>query len=227
MSHTPPGLSVLLLDDIPALFDHARTTVIGQFFTGKQFMCKFPGGQLYFESKLSLDTDGSPVYAPQDPSGQLVTSTRLADGSSLDSDIINYFVLPGGFWSAHGIRKGDIAVVIFGVQQAFACFGDVGPAASLGEGSISLHRELGNETIRGRHTATGGTLINRGIDRDVVTIVFPGSGNGFGRANQESAAIGLVQFQRLKQEAAAFKQQVQQSIQRVRDMFIPSLLRNR
>lgn len=225
MSHKPPGLSVLLLDDIPALFGHSQTTVITQSFTGKQFMCKFPNGQLYFESKLSLDTDGSPVYAPQDPSGQLATSTRLADGSNLDSDIINYFVLPGGFWAAHGIRKGDIAVVINGIRHAFACFGDVGPAASLGEGSISLHRELGNETIRGRDTATGGTLINRGIDRDVVTIVFPGSGNGFGRNNQESAGIGAMHFQRLKQEATAHKQQVEQSLQRLRNMFIPSILR--
>jgi len=225
MAHKPPGISVLLLGDIPALFDHSNTKTIKQSFKGKEFTCKFPGGQLYFESKLSLDADGSPVYAPQDPTGQLHTAARLADGSDLDADVLNYFVLPGGFFAQHGIRKGDIGVVIFGVRKAFACLGDVGPSGSLGEGSISLHRELGNETTRGRHTASGGTLINRGIDGNVVTIVFPGSGNGFARTNLESAGIGSMHFQRLQQQATAFKRQVTQSLQNVRNMFIPDLLR--
>ena len=225
MPHSPPGLSVHLLDDIPALFQHPGTREITQIFAGKEFMCTFPSGQLYFESKLSLDADGSPVYAPQDPTGQLVTATKLPDGSNLDADIINYFVLPNGFYLHHGIRKGDIAVVIFGLYKAFACFGDVGPAHSLGEGSISLHRALGHETISGRDTATGGRLINRGIDRGVIAIVFPRSGNGLGRTNQESAAIGAIHFQRLKQEAASYKRQIQQTVQSVRNMFIPKILR--
>jgi Fungal chitosanase of glycosyl hydrolase group 75 len=231
MAHTPPGLSVLLLMDIRVLFDHSNTREIAQNFVGKEFMCKFPSGQLYFESKLALDTDGSPVYAPLDRTGQLQTAVKLADGTDLDADVINYFVLPGlkshgtFFFAHHGIRKGDIGIVIHGIRMAFACFGDVGPSGSLGEGSISLHRELGNETIRGRETASGGTLTNRGINRGVITIVFPGSGNGFGRTNLESAGIGLMHFQRLQREATVFKQQVDQSLRNLRNAFIPSILR--
>lgn len=92
-------------------------------------------------------------------------------------------------------------MVIHGITTAYACFGDVGPAHSLGEGSIALHRELGNETIVGRETANGWTLINNDIPSGVIPIVFPGSGNGLGRANRESKAIGEKLFQKPQQEA--------------------------
>lgn len=163
-------------------------------------MCRFPAGQIYYESKLDLDTDGS-FYASMDPTGQKQTSAKDADGNYLDADVINYFVLPGGFDKRHGIRIGDIGVVIFGIRKVYACYGDVGPPNKLGEGSISLHRELGHETIVGRDTASGGRLRNLGISSGVITIVFPGSGNGKGRTNAESAAIGEPLFQRLQSEA--------------------------
>jgi hypothetical protein len=99
------------------------------------------------------------------------------------------------------------------------------PPGSLGEGSISLHRELGHETIKNRHTANGGTLINAGLDSGVITIVFAGSGNGRGRTNEESAAIGEPLFQRLKLEAFAYKQQAEQFAQKMRQQFIPKILR--
>lgn len=225
ITYKPEGLAVLVLDDIPVLFNHPKTQVISDVFKGKKFMCKLPTGQIYFDSKLALDSDGSPVYAPQDPSGQLHTATKLPDGSDLDADVINYFVLPGGFWLKHGIRKGDIGVVIFGIRVAFACFGDVGPSDSLGEGSISLHRELGNEPIRNRDSASGGRLINRGIDSGAITIVFPGSGNGFGRKNADSKALGETLFRKLKVEAASYRGQVRQFSNKVRDMFVPGILR--
>jgi hypothetical protein len=224
-TYKPEGLAVLQLDDIPVLFNHPKTQIISDAFKGKKFMCKLPSGQLYFDSKLSLDTDGSPVYFPQDPSGQLHTSTKFPGGGDLDSDLINYFVLPGGFYPKHGINKGDIGVVIFGIRMAFACFGDVGPAGSLGEGSISLHRELGNEIIRNRDTASGGTLINRGIDSGVITIVFPGSGNTWGRKNAESKVLGEILFRKLKQEATSYQAQLAQFRNKVRDMFVPAIVR--
>ena len=198
--YQPQGLSVLTLDRIPYLFYHPKTQTITTHFIGKKFMCKFPGGQLYYESKLDLDTDGS-FYVAQDPSGQQTTSAKDAQKNSLDADVINYFVLPGGFFAAHNIRIGDIGVVIYGIRKVYACFGDVGPATKLGEGSISLHRELGHETIVGRHTANGGRLINAGINSGVITIVFPGSGNGRGRTNAESAAVGEPLFRKLQNEA--------------------------
>jgi hypothetical protein len=200
------GLAVLILDNIMDLIDNPRTKTISGSFSGMEFMCKFPNGQLYFESKLALDTDGSVFAIPdatghkQDPTGQASTSAIDANRNFLDADRINYFVLPGGFASKHGIRIGDIGVVINGIRKVYACFGDVGPSSSLGEGSISLHRELGHETV------VGGRLINAGISGGVITIVFPGSGNGLGRTNQESAIIGEPLFRKLQIEAVRFEQ---------------------
>jgi hypothetical protein len=194
MAYRPQGLAVLILDRIVDLISSPRTNTISQSFSGKKFMCKFPNGQLYFESKLALDTDGS-VFAKQDPSGQAATSAKDANGNFLDADRINYFVLPGGFASKHHIRIGDIGVVINGIRKVYACFGDVGPSHSLGEGSISLHRELGHETV------VGGHFINAGLPGGMITIVFPGSGNGRGRTNLESARIGALLFQKLQDEA--------------------------
>jgi hypothetical protein len=200
--YQPKGLAVLVLDSISNLFHHPKTKAVDTPFRGKTFMCKFPSGQLYFESKLDLDTDGS-IYAAQDPTGQPATSAKDAEGHNLDADLINYFVLPGGFFVHHRIRIGDIGVVIRGIRKAYACFGDVGPAHSLGEGSIALHRDLGHETIVNRHTANGGHLVNSGIPSEVITIVFPGSGNGLGRRNDESEAIGEPLFQKLMREGDA------------------------
>jgi len=202
MAYQPQGLAVLILDKIVDLIGDPRTQPISKHFIGKKFMCKLPNGQLYFESKLALDTDGSQFAIPdatghkQDPTGQEATSARDKDGNFLDADRINYFVLPGGGFAArHGIRIGDIGIVINGILTAFACYGDDGPANSLGEGSISLHRELGHETV------VNGRLKNAGLPGGVITIVFPGSGNSFGRTNQESAAVGRPLFQGLLKEA--------------------------
>ena len=173
-------------------------------------MCKFPNGELYFESQLDIDTDRSQYWSedgpPAKPFGSPNTSARWADGKSLDADLINYFVLPGGFYAHHGISVGDIGVVIRDIRMTYACFGDVGPSGKLGEGSIALHRELGNETIRDRDSADGGHLINglkggNGIASGVITIVFPGSGNGLGRTNRESATIGSALFEKLNRQA--------------------------
>ena len=171
--YKPDGLTALMLGDIPALFNSPDTEVITQFFKGKEFMCLLPGGELYFDSKLSLDLDGSPFWTQDQPDSQPQTSVKWEDDVDVDSNIYNYFVLPGNFWNAHGFREGDIGVVIYGLRIVFACFVDVGPKGSLGEGSIALHRELGFATVR-----NGVENTKWGIDSGVVTIVFPQTGNG-------------------------------------------------
>jgi hypothetical protein len=203
VAYQPPGVSVPILGQIPLLFDNPMTTELTRVFAGKTFMCKFPHGQLYFESRLALDTDGS-AFAAQDPTGRLAeTSAKNANGNNLDADQINYFVLPGGFYSQHGIQIGDIGVVIFRTRRVFACFGDEGPPDLLGEGSIALHRALGHETIR-NNSLIDARHGGEGIDGGVITIVFPGSGNGRGRTNAESQQIGEGLFMRLQAEAEFF-----------------------
>jgi hypothetical protein len=201
VTHTyqPQGLAAHILGGITTLFLHPKTQEIGEgphhhhHLTGKKYMCTFPGGQLYFESKLDLCTDGS-VYWRQDHTGQPDTATKYPNGASLDADAINYFVLPGGFYGQYKITKGDIGVVINGSRKTYACFGDVGPTHKLGEGSIALHRALGHETIH------HGRLRNEGISSGVITIVFPSSGNGYGRTNAESLSIRDLLFKALQKE---------------------------
>ncbi len=69
ITHKPEGLAVLTLDDIPKLFHNPQTKVIRDQLIGNKFMCKFPSGQLFSDSKLDLDTDGS-FYHSQDGTGQ-------------------------------------------------------------------------------------------------------------------------------------------------------------
>src|SRR5436190_17461197 len=144
-TYQPPVASQPLLGNVVSLLNSSRTHGIRPLLHGARHMAKLPGGEVYYDSALELDTDGS-VYAAQDGTGQSRTSLRYADGSSVDADDIPYFVLPGHFYTRHRIQLGDVAAVIYGRLLAFAVFADVGPAANIGEGSIALHRALGHET---------------------------------------------------------------------------------
>lgn len=145
------------------------------FQTNPKAVLKLEGGELYFDSLLNLDTDGS-IYFSQDGQGQNATSIQNSDGSPIDADAVPYFVLPEhGFYQQFGIKLGDVAAVIYRDKIEFAVFADQYGhqhlEEQLGEGSIALHRFLGHETI-----TPDGQLIDEAIDGDVITIVFPNSG---------------------------------------------------
>lgn len=210
VTYKPDGLTGLMLGDIPALFNSPDTEIITQWFKGKEFMCLLPGGELYFDSKLSLDLDGSPFWQQDQPDSQPQTAVKWEDGVDVDSNVYNYFVLPGNFWNAHGFREGDIGVVIYGLRVVFACFVDVGPTTSLGEGSIALHRELGFETVKNNVVNT-----KWGIDSGVVTIVFPQTGKGkqlkkgwkpYASHNSDCYRLGFHLFEDLKRRATNYTQ---------------------
>jgi hypothetical protein len=158
---------------------------------------------------MELDTDGS-VYAQKDHHGRKdgETSAHDRDGHPLDANAVNYFVLPdGAFMGRFGINLGDIAAVIFRERLAFACLGDIGPPDRLGEGSIALHRALGFERV------PKGKLGDAGIDRDVVTIVFPNSGlndptnqKKVGVSTLESQVRGVLWMAALTQTGDQFEQ---------------------
>jgi hypothetical protein len=189
------------LGPIVSLLTHPKTQ-IGDKFVGAKFLCRFPGGQLYFDSGLEVDTDGS-TFARQDKTGNSGTSIKDANGKDLDAATINYFVLPkGGFDAKYHIGDGDLGVVLFESKKVYACYGDRGPNNKLGEGSLSLHSDLGHERV------AGGRFINKGIDSGVVTIVFPRSGNGKGRTNGESEVNCKPLFEKLRGEAFDYEMEL-------------------
>jgi len=190
MPYTPPAASLDHLGTITNLIAHA--TPIAKEITKKPALfAKLPGGQIYFDTDLELDTDGWPGGPGGDSSWQAHTSLRYNDDSSLNANTVPYFVLPGppDWYTALGVAKGDYAAVIFKTKLAFAVFGDVGPEKKLGEGSIELLRRLGVDRMK-----PNGTVVNAGIDPHILTIVFPGSGDPIHRSDEASliAAIGTT-----------------------------------
>lgn len=87
----------------------------------------------------------------------------------VDATAIPYFVAPSSFVKAHGLKDGTIAAVYRPRTNriAFAVFADSG---GLGEASIKLHRDLGNEPTTLRD---GVARAKRRIEDPVLTVVFP------------------------------------------------------
>ena len=171
--YSPNIFSKTLLGEILGLLNRAER-IEHIFATEPKAILKLAGGELYFDSLLNLDTDGS-IYYAQDAQGQNRTSIENADGSPIDSDAVPYFVLPEkNFYQRFDIKLGDVAAIIYRDKIEFAVFADEYGhqhlEEQLGEGSIALHRALGHETI------INGKLIDEAIDKDVITIVFPASG---------------------------------------------------
>jgi hypothetical protein len=107
-------------------------------------------GAVYWSSGMTIDCDGQRsdqcnestdcCYASQ-------TAFQQSDGRPLDSAALPYIVVPGpsDIWNygASGVRPGEVAVVIYKNQVAYAVVGDVGPMRMIGEGSHALAESLG------------------------------------------------------------------------------------
>ncbi len=144
---------------------------------------------------LAVDKNGNPfIQSSTDPyPGYHISTTALFDSGFVnqdprryvDSTKIPYIVLPGNgdFRKVTGVKLGDFAVAYNTNNEklAFAIYADVGPKNQIGEGSIALSQALGNDPlVRSR--------VRRGIPKDIVYVVFPGSGNGRPRKSAEIEA---------------------------------------
>jgi len=142
-------------------------------------LLRFPNGTIFFNGKMGLDADGSPLSKTRGGTNLPETSFRFAVAGhpSVDADKIAYIVLPGGgFASELGLAQGDIAAVIFAGQVTFAFVADEGPKCKIGEGSIQLHEELGHKVCLTRNRRGECTrLRDVGITKDVLYFVFPNS----------------------------------------------------
>lgn len=137
-------------------------------------------GTVFFDAKMGIDADGSEL-SKSNPGAtdQSETSFRypLPNSPSLDADKVPYVVVPGvDFEKPLGIEAGDIAAVIYKDHLVYAIVGDHGPKCKLGEGSIQLHEELGQEGCKKRDSH-GVCIVAgiRSIERDVLYFIFPRS----------------------------------------------------
>ena len=142
-------------------------------------LLSFHGNAVFFNGKLGLDADGSPLSKKTQATDQPETSFRYPSSGrlSVDSDKVPFIVIPGGgFGKGLGIELGDIADVVHNNRVVFALVADQGPVCKLGEGSIELHEQLGHKVCLARNSASECTKLNDvGIERDVLYFIFPKS----------------------------------------------------
>jgi hypothetical protein len=151
---------------------------------------------VFYESKFAIDNDGSGGNAGKDKEHQDQTSLREADGKSLNAEKYPFAVIPLDAAEAKregkppkhpglpdfgslGLRLGDLGVAFWRekhtgkVAYGFFCYGDSGPANSLGEGSVLLAERLAinpSPTVGGYNTKD---VLQMG--KGIVHVVFPGS----------------------------------------------------
>lgn len=117
-------------------------------------------------SDLDLDTDGKKNPNIRYESTHQSQTSIDGSGTWLDSNTINFIVLPGGFEKDFGgVHIGCLATVIYKDKIAHAIYADVGPSTKYGEGSIALHRALGFERVK------NGKIVDVGIDNGVKIIL--------------------------------------------------------
>jgi hypothetical protein len=175
MTYLPDTRLLARLGNIASALGQA-VPIDKEFELEPAYLAILPGGELYLDSRLQLDTDG--WTAPDDDlddSHNDQTSLRYANGSYVNANEVPFFVLPGpeSWAEAYGIRVGDYAAVLFETLITFAVFGDTGKSYKIGEGSIELLRRLGEERI-----LDDGSVWDTDMGPGIVTIVLPGSGKG-------------------------------------------------
>jgi hypothetical protein len=146
------------------------------------------------------NSSGTPlVQGPRDPAPGYYISTTSLENHSLshsdpkryvDASTVPYVVLPGhkhGSALSPKLKLGDLALVVNGNsgRYSYAIYADVGPPHQIGEGSIALAQALGV----GCNPRTGNGA------RDIIYIVFPGSGNGHPKSVAEINTGGRTCFQ--------------------------------
>ena len=104
----------------------------------------------------------------------------------LDARNVPHFVLPGGesgpFGTRHGVRLGDLALIVQGNRGVFAVFGDGGPAGKLGEASPAvLTRLAGAPDVTSR--------LPSAITAGVTTVLFAGSRSALAEMPPRSARV--------------------------------------
>jgi hypothetical protein len=139
------------------------------------------GKALFFNAKMGLDADGSPLSKGPGAGStdQPETSYRypMPGSPSVNADRVPFIVIPGGgFASELGVKLGDIAAVVFKGKVSFALVADQGPVCKIGEGSMQLHELVGHKVCTQRNA--GGDCVklkNVGLEGGIMYFIFKDS----------------------------------------------------
>jgi hypothetical protein len=151
-------------------------------------LLKFPDGTIFWESKLSLDIDGSWLACKGSgaPTSQCPTSfnwkTETQEPNKfVDPDNFPYVVIPttniGGvndkeFRNKTGINMGDLGIVIYKDKIVPVFVADGGPHNKLGEGSSLLHKLIGEDKCEsGKWRNDGTTRPDKKWTSDIYSVL--------------------------------------------------------
>lgn len=131
-------------------------------------------------SDLDLDTDGVREPGIHYESTHQSRTSLDPKGEWLNSNALNFIVVPIGFSERHGsaVGIGTLATVVYAGRVAHSVVADLGPRQKFGEGSIALHRALGFERVHDGH------IVDVGIDRGVLMLIYLRSQIGLARFSQ-------------------------------------------
>lgn len=167
-------------------------------------LLKFPDGTILFESKMSLDMDGS-YFACGRREGRTnlcPTAYNYSAGGGaglpewrrkyVNSDTVPFVVIPTSHPAGNralgrefrektgtSASRGDVGVVIYNEKVVPIFIADAGPHNKIGEGSLKLFEEVGADRCLERLAANPdycNRYRNASVTGKVVTILFPNSG---------------------------------------------------
>jgi hypothetical protein len=124
-------------------------------------------------NKPIVQGDGDPFPGLAFISTTTISVPNTKDGTQkheVDATTIPYVVLPKLFISKYDVKPGDIVIVYRKATNKYA-FGVYADGGKLGEASVKLHEDIGNNPII---VKDGVKRAERGIDDSIITVVFPG-----------------------------------------------------
>ena len=105
---------------------------------------------VFWQADMDIDCDGkesAECNETTDPWFMNETSGNDSSGNPLDSATLPFVVIPLKStrfdYSKHGLKHGSVVMVIYKGKYEFGVFGDLGPAAIIGEASYAMAKKLG------------------------------------------------------------------------------------
>ncbi|MFO0680684.1 MAG: glycoside hydrolase family 75 protein [Sandaracinus sp.] len=141
---------------------------------------------IWWQADMDIDCDGGQsALCMSDPDYMPDTSGVDSHGNALDASTLPFIVIPlpsARFrYADHGIRIGQVAVVLYQDRMAYGIFGDAGPSSGIGEASFAMAEALGIPS----NPRTGG------VDSGVTYLVFTDAGARVTHNEDHAEAVSI------------------------------------